>query len=284
MARAFWKGAVTFGLVHMPVSLSSATRDSSIDFQWLDRRSLDPVGYKRYNKRTGRELKMEDIVKGVRQPDGRYVVITDEEVKAAFPKSTQTIEIESFVKMSELPLLLLERPYYLQPAAKAGHVYALLRESMRTAGVAGIARIVIHNKEHLAALMVIGDALVLDVLRWEEDVRSEKSLELPGRSESGALKATELQMARRLIGEMTGPWKAHRYTEDFSAKIGALIRKKLAAGKVKAVEPLEKAPTQATPSNVIDLADLLRRSMSQRRAPGKAVKSSRKTSATRRAG
>jgi DNA end-binding protein Ku len=186
--------------------------------------------------------------------------------------------------MTQLPLLLLERPYYLQPGTRAGHVYALLRESMRAAGVAGIARIVIHNKEHLAAVIVIGDALVLDVLRWEEDLRSEKSLELPGRRETGTLKATELQMARRLIGEMTGPWKAHRYTEDFSAKIGSLIRKKLAAGKAKALEPLEKAPTQPTPSNVIDLADLLRRSMSERRAPAKAVESSRKTGAARRAG
>jgi DNA end-binding protein Ku len=267
----------------MPVALFAATRDSSIDFQWLDKRSLDPVGYKRYNKRTGRELKMQDIVKGVRQADGRYVVIADEEVRAAFPKSTQTIEIDSFVKQEALPLLLLERPYYLQPAAKAGRVYALLRETMRTAGVAGIARIVIHNKEHLAALMVVDEALVLEVLRWDKDLRSAKSLDLPGRSETTSLKAPELQMARRLVSEMTGPWKPQHYTEDFSKKISGLIRKKLAAGKAKQVEPLEQTPAPAEPSNVIDLAELLRRSMQERRAPAEAARSARR-SPVRRAG
>src|SRR5580698_738522 len=130
MARAIWSGAITFGLVHLPVSLLSATQDSGIDFQWLDRKSLDPVGYKRYNKRTGRELKMQDIVKGVRQPNGKYVVVTDEEIRTAFPKSTQTIEIEAFVKAAELPFMMLEKPYYIQPAGKSEKVYVLLREAM----------------------------------------------------------------------------------------------------------------------------------------------------------
>ena len=284
MARALWKGAITFGLVHMPVGLFSATRDSSIDFQWLDRRSLDPVGYRRYNKRTGRELKMQDIVKGVRQPDGRYVVITDEEVRAAFPKSTQTIEIDSFVEMSGLPLLLLERPYYLQPAAKSERVYALLREAMRGADVAGIARIVIHNKEHLAAIMVVDNALVLDVLRWAEDLRSAKPLQLPARSAGAAPKPAELQMARKLVQDMTAAWKPERYTEDFSKKIGSLIRRKLAAGKAKTVEPLEESPTTSTTSkssNVIDLAELLRQSMRERRGPTKASRTTRRASVGR---
>jgi DNA end-binding protein Ku len=275
MAHAIWKGAVTFGLVHMPVGLYSATRDSSIDFQWLDRRTLDPVGYRRYNKRTGRELKMEDIVKGVRQRDGRYVVVTDAEVRAAFPKSTQTIEIESFVKRSELPLVLLERPYYLQPAAKAEHVYALLRETISGADVAGIARIVIHNKEHLAALVAVGNALVLEVLRWAADLRPTTALALPGAA-AARLKAGELQMARRLVAQMTGPWQAQRYNEDFSRRIDTLIKKKLAAGKAKAVESLEAAPTAEAPSNVIDLAQLLRRSMQERRAPAKSSRARQK--------
>jgi DNA end-binding protein Ku len=282
MAHAIWKGAVTFGLVHMPVGLYSATRDASIDFQWLDRRTLDPVGYRRYNKRTGRELKMQDIVKGVRQRDGRYVVITDAEIRAAFPKSTQTIEIESFVKRSELPPVLLERPYYLQPASSAEHVYALLRETIRSADVAGIARIVIHNKEHLAALMAVEDALVLEVLRWAGDLRPAKSLTLPGGA-AARLKAGELQMARRLVAQMTHPWQAQRYSEDFSRRIDTLIKRKLAAGKSKAVESLEAAPSPQAPSNVIDLAELLRRSMSERRAPAKASRARQKNSGRRAA-
>jgi DNA end-binding protein Ku len=271
MAHAIWNGAVTFGLVHMPVGLYSATRDSGIDFQWLDRRTLDPVGYRRYNKRTGRELKMQDIVKGVRQRDGRYVVVSDAEVRAAFPKSTQTIEIESFVKRGDLPLVLLERPYYLQPVGKAEHVYALLREAIRAADVAGIARIVIHNKEHLAALLAVDNALVLEILRWSGDLRPEKTLALPSGA-AARLKAGELQMARRLVAQMTGPWQAQRYSEDFSRRIDTLIKRKLAAGKAKAVESLEAAPSAQAPSNVIDLAELLRRSMHERRAPARSTR------------
>jgi DNA end-binding protein Ku len=280
MAHAIWKGAVTFGLVHMPVAMYSATRDSSVDFQWLDRRTLDPVGYRRYNKRTGRELKMQDIVKGVRQGDGRYVVLTEAEVRAAFPKSTQTVEIESFVKRADLPPVLFERPYYLQPAAKADHVYALLRETIRAADVAGIARIVMHNKEHLAALMAVQDALVLEVLRWADDVRPAKSLALPAGA-AARLKTPELQMARRLVAEMTGPWQAQRYSEDFSRRIDTLIKKKLAAGKAQVMEALEPEPGAPAPSNVIDLAELLRRSMRERRAPAKSSRPRPKTAARR---
>jgi DNA end-binding protein Ku len=282
MAHAIWKGAVTFGLVHMPVGLYSATRDSGIDFQWLDRRTLDPVGYKRYNKRTGRELKMQDIVKGVRQSDGRYVVVTEAEVRAAFPKSTQTIEIESFVKRSELPLMLLERPYYLQPAAKSEHVYALLRETLRAADVVGIARIVIHNKEHLAALMAADGALVLEVLRWAGDLRPAKALAPPGAA-AARLKEGELQMARRLVAQMTGTWQPQRYSEDFSRRIDTLIKKKLAAGNVKRVEALEAPAVGEEPSNVIDLSELLRRSMQERRGPAKSASSRRKPPARRAA-
>lgn len=281
MAHAIWKGAVTFGLVHMPVALYSATRDSSVDFQWLDRRTLDPVGYRRYNKRTGRELKMQDIVKGVRQGDGGYVVLTEGEVRTAFPKSTQTVEIETFVQRSELPPLFFERPYYLQPAAKAEHVYALLRETIRAADVAGIARIVMHNKEHLVALMAVGEVLVLEVLRWAEDLRSAKSLALPART-AARLKGPELQMARRLVAEMTGPWEARRYSEDFSRRIDTLIKKKRAAGKGRRTEALEPQPTAPAPSNVIDLAELLRRSMRERRPPAKSPRLRQKSPGRRR--
>ena len=130
MQRAVWKGAISFGLVHVPVALYPASQDVDIDFDWLDKRSMDPVGYKRVNKRTGKEIQKEDIVKGIKQADGDYVLLSDDEIKAAFPKSTQTIEIESFVKASEISFFLLERPYFLEPIGKGDKVYALLREAM----------------------------------------------------------------------------------------------------------------------------------------------------------
>ena len=114
-ARVVWKGAISFGLVHIPVALYTATTSSAVDFDWLDRRTMEPVGYKRINKKTGKEIAAADIVKGVEIEDGRYVVLSTDEIKAAFPKTTQTIEIESFIQASEIPFVYLERPYYLAP-------------------------------------------------------------------------------------------------------------------------------------------------------------------------
>src|SRR5664279_1451471 len=159
MPRPIWKGAITFGLVNVPIALYPASQEAGIDFDWLDKRSMDPVGYKRINKRTGEEIQGDDIVKGIKQEGGAYVVLSDEQIKAAYPKSTQTIEIESFVKAAEIDFELLEKPYYLEPSGKgADKVFALLRESMREAGVVGIARVVMHTTEHLAALIPSGPA------------------------------------------------------------------------------------------------------------------------------
>src|SRR3954467_9798940 len=130
MPRVIWKGAISFGLVNVPVALYPASQTSGIDFDWLDKRSMDPVGYKRINKRTGKEIERENIVKGIKQDDGEYVVLSDDEIKAAYPVSTQTIDIETFVKADEIPFTFLEKPYYLAPVGKSDKVYALLREAM----------------------------------------------------------------------------------------------------------------------------------------------------------
>ncbi len=268
MARAVWKGAINFGLVHVPVSLYPAVQENGIDFDWLDRRSLDPVGYKRYNKRTGRELKPQDIVKGVRQPNGKYVVLTEEEVKAALPKSTQSIGIESFVKAAEVPPSMFERPYFVEPAGSADKVYALLRDAMLEAQVIGIARVVMHTKEHLAALIPEGRLLTLNTMRWTGELRSADSLKLPQGKSSAAVKPAERKMATRLIAEMTDSWKGEKHTEHFSEAIHALVRRKLAAGQGKDVRPLEEAPDEPT-SNVIDLTELLAKSLAAGKRPAK---------------
>ena len=267
MARAIWKGAISFALVHVPVSLYPAAQDSGIDFDWLDRRSLDPVGYKRYNKRTGRELKPQDIVKGVRQPNGEYVVLSDAEVKAAFPKSTQSIDIESFVKEREIPPTLFERPYFVEPAAKAEKVYALLRDAMAEAGVIGIARIVMHTKEHLVAVVPAGRVLMLNTLRWTGELRAPSGLKFPGQGlPAASIKPGERKMAARLIADMTSPWKPEKHPEHFSTAIRALVRRKIAAGKAQEVRPLEEAPAEQRPSNVLDLTELLAKSLAGSRA------------------
>ena len=268
MPRVIWKGAISFGLVHVPVALYPASQEVGVDFDWLDKRSMDPVGYKRINKRTGKEIAKEDVVKGVKLDDGDYVVLSDEEIKAAFPKSTQTIEIEAFVKASEIAFVLLERPYYLEPLGKGERVYALLREAMQDAGVIGIARVVMHNKEHLAALIPSGAALMLNTIRWATEMRPADEMKLPAQGKaSTSLKPSELTMAAQLISDMTGPWKAEAYTDTFGEAVKALVQQKVDAGKTEQVTPLEDAADVASASNVVDLTALLAKSLERRKAP-----------------
>ena len=275
MPRVIWKGAISFGLVHVPVALYPASQESGIDFDWLDKRSMDPVGYKRVNKRTGKEITNDDIVKGIKQDDGDYVVLSEDQIKAAYPKTTQTIEIESFVKATEIPFTLLERPYYLEPIGKGEKVYALLREAMLEAGVIGIARVVMHTKEHLAALIPSGAALVLNTIRWASEIRPVDELKLPAEGKTAAgLKPSELKMAAQLIGDMTGAWKSEDYVDKFSAAVHALVNKKVAAGETETVVPLEDAAAPAGPSNVVDLTELLAKSLATRQ-PGGAAKPKR---------
>ena len=281
MPRAIWKGAVTFGLVHVPVALYPASHEDDIDFDWLDRRSMDPVGYKRVNKRTGKEIDKADIVKGVKQDNGDYVVLSYEEIREAYPKSTQTIEIEAFIELQELAFVYLERPYYLEPAGRGGEkVYALLREAMAQAGVVGVARLVMHTKEHLAALIPTGPALMLETIRWSDEIRPLDELNLPGKT---SLKDSELKMAGELIQGMTEKWQPARYADKFSDAINELLARKVKAGKTEKVEPLEEAPEGLEGSNVIDLAELLKKSLGKRGAGRQADKEKQAKPAARRA-
>ena len=268
MPRVIWKGAISFGLVHVPVALYPASQEQGVDFDWLDKRSMDPVGYQRINKRTGKEIGKEDVVKGVKLDDGDYVLLSDEEIRQAFPKSTQTIEIECFVKAGDIAFLLLERPFYLEPVGRGEKVYVLLREAMLAAGVIGIARVVMHNKEHLAALVATPTALVLNTIRWASEIRSSDELKLPAQgAAAGNLKPAELKMAAQLVKDMTSSWQPDGFTDTFTAAIEALVQRKHAAGQTESVTPLEQALDTGAASNVVDLTELLARSLSRKSAP-----------------
>ncbi|QEI08833.1 Ku protein [Pigmentiphaga aceris] len=258
MPRTLWNGAISFGLVHIPVSLYPASKDESIDFDWLDKRSMDPVGYKRINKRTGREIDKENIVKGVKVGSGDYVLLSDDEIRAAYPKTTKTIEIEAFVDAADIPFIYLDRPYYLGPQGNAAKVYTLLRETLIASGKVGIAKVVIQTKQHLAALMPVGPALMLHTLRWNNEVRGVDDLELPADKKS-SLNAGELRMAKLLVDDMSQDWDPSAYSDSFRDAIMTLIDKKQKSGKVEAVEPLEEDVDHG--SNVIDLTALLKRSL-----------------------
>lgn len=262
--RVVWKGAISFGLVHIPVALYAATSSTGVDFDWLDRRTMEPVGYKRINKKTGKEIAAADIVKGVEVEDGRYVVLSTEEIKAAFPKSTQTIDIESFVKADEIPLVYLERPYYLAPINRGDKVYALLREALRQSNRVGVARVVISAKQHLAVLMPTGQALILNLLRWGGEIRSWEELKLPpADAKAAGLKDSEIRMARQLIDDMTAPWDADAFRDSFREEIMRLVQAKAKAGQLEDVEKVtgETAPTTRSGAEIIDLTELLKRSL-----------------------
>jgi DNA end-binding protein Ku len=259
--RTLWKGAITFGLVHIPVGLYSATAESGVDFDWLDKRSMDPVGYKRVNKKTGKEIEKDDIVKGVKWHGGDYVVLSPEEIQAAYPRTTQTIEIEAFVDADEVPFVYLERPYYVAPVNKGEKVYALLREALKQTHKVGIARVVIQTKQHLAVLIPCGPALVLNLLRWGGEIRSWEDLKLPpADAKAAGVKEAELNMAKQLIEGMTAHWSADQFRDSFKDEIMKLVETKANAGETEHVEPVEKADTGGG-ADVIDLTELLKRSL-----------------------
>ncbi len=282
MPRAIWKGAISFGLVHIPVSLVSATSSQGVDFDWLDKRSMDPVGYKRINKTTGKEVTKENIVKGVAFEKGRYVVLSEDEIRSAHPKSTQTIEIIAFVASDQIPLQNIDTPYFLAPDKRGGKVYALLRETLKKTGKVALANVVLHTKQHLAALMPLESALVLVMLRWPAEVRSLDELELGSDVTKPSLAKGELEMAKRLVEDMSADWQPEEYRDSFQEKIMALVAKKAKAGKVEDVESQEGSEERKS-ADVIDLTELLKRSLAGKPAAKPAAKKPAAKKSTKKA-
>ncbi|MGJ7497314.1 Ku protein [Variovorax sp. RT4R15] len=260
-SRTLWKGAITFGLVHIPVGLHTASIEQGVDFDWLDKRSMDPVGYKRINKKTGKEIDKDNIVKGFEYEDGKYVVISPDEIAAAYPRTSQTIEIQRFIDANEIPFVYLERPYYVAPINKGQKVYALLREVLIKSGKVGLAKVVIATKQHLAVLVPSGKALVLNLLRWGDEVKTLEGLDLPAAGVKGAnVTAAEMKMAEQLVGDMSGRWDPEDFKDEFKHAVMKIVQKKVKAGDTETViQPAEEAPEES--SNVIDLTELLQRSL-----------------------
>lgn len=278
--RTLWKGAISFGLVHIPVGLYSATVNSGIDFDWLDKRSMEPVGYKRINKVTGKEITPSNIVKGVEYEDGRYVVLSPEEIAAAYPKITQTIEIEAFLDADEIPFVYLERPYYTAPLNKGEKVYALLREALRKSNKVGVAKVVIQTKQHLAVLIPCGRALILNLLRWGGEIRPFEQLNLPPLDAKAAgIKESEIKMAMQLIEDMTSKWDADSFRNSFADEIHRLIETKAEAGEVADVVKVERETDVPAGADVLDLTALLKRSLDGGKKPGSST-STKKTPAS----
>src|SRR5215813_7011182 len=201
MPRPIWTGAISFGLVYIPVQLHSAAHSSSLDLDLLDRRDFAPVGYQRINKRTGKLVEWGDIVKGYQYEKGKYVALSDEDFRQANVKATQTIDIQQFVDAESVAPEYFETPYFLAPGKGGAKVYALLRDALTKSNRAAIATFVMRGRQHVAMVQPHGDALMLNTLRFAEEIRSADELDLP--TKSTGLTSKELAMAERLIDEMT---------------------------------------------------------------------------------
>ena len=261
MPRALWKGAISFGLVHVPVSLYPASRSEGLSFDMIDKRDFSPIGYKRYNKKTGEDVTMDNIVKGYEYDKGEYVVITDEDFKQANVQATQTVEIVSFVDAASVAPYYYDTPYYLEPGKRGEKGYTLLRETLKRTGRIGIANVVIRSRQHLAAVIPVDRVLVMNTLRWANEIRSLGELTLPDAGAKG-LGEKELAMAERLVDDMTGEWNAEEFKDTYTADLMARIEKRIAAGDTHAITPVseERGETRRG-AEVIDLVSLLRRSL-----------------------
>jgi DNA end-binding protein Ku len=267
--RTLWKGAISFGLVYIPVTLHSATAEHRMKFNLLDKKSMNPVGNQQINKATGKAMDKEDVVKGFEYEKDQYVVVSTEEIQAALPKSTQTIEIESFIDAGQIPSTYYNKPYYIAPAAKGNKPYLLLLETLRKTGKVGLAKIVISTRQHLAALFPAEDGLVLELLRWHDEVRDTAGLPLPKGSDA-KVSDRELKMAQQLVEELADKWKPEQFHDEFREKLEKVVEEKVKAGKGEhVIKPIEGEEVPAS-ADILDLTELLKRSL---RKGGKAAAS-----------
>jgi len=262
MARGLWKGAISFGLVNVPVELYSAQkRSAELDLTMLDKRDMAPVGYKRVNKSTGKDVPWEDIVKGYEYEDDKYVVLSEEDFRRANPEASKTVDIMAFVDLADIAPQYFESPYLLAPGKRGEKAYALLRDAMAKAGKAGIATVVIRTKAYLAALVPQGEALVLNTLRYHKELKQPDDIDLPERLKGAKVSAKEIDMALRLIDDMADEWKPERYHDTYHEDLLQRIEEKIKAGQTEEITEPEKEEQAAKGADVIDLMSLLRKSV-----------------------
>jgi DNA end-binding protein Ku len=284
MARAIWKGSISFGLVNIPVGLYSAESRDEIHFKLLDRRNMSPIRYKRVNEESGREVPWEETVRGYEFAEGKYVALTDEDLKRAAPEATQTIDITDFVDLDEVSPLYFDKPYYLAPDKKGAKAYALLREVLRRTNKAGIAKVVIRTRQYLAAVVPRGDVLTLELMRYAHELRDPAELNVPHGKQGVSEK--ELQMAERLVEGMVEKWDPEKYKDDYRRDLMKMIEERVEAGELEASSEPAPKTERAAGGQVVDLMALLKSSLEEgggRKPAKKAARKPARKKAARRA-
>ena len=272
MARPIWNGTISFGLLNVPVQLYSGERSVDLHFRMLDGRDQKPIRYERINTETGEEVPWKDIVKAFEHSKGHYVVLDEKELRAAHPEATETVEIEAFIDDDAIDPPFFEKPYFLVPAKKAEKGYVLLREVLKKSKKIGIAKVVIRTRQYLAAILPLDNALVLNLMRFPQELVPADEFKLP---ESGVAKyritAKELEMATALVQSMATRWNPVDYKDDFRAKLRALVDSRVAKGKRGRKQTVVTEPTPAG-SNVVDFMTLLKKSIAAKQPATRGTK------------
>jgi DNA end-binding protein Ku len=270
MARAIWKGSISFGLVNIPIALYPATRREELKFRLLRKGDLSPVNYKRVAEKDGKEVPWDQIVKGYEYEKGKYVVLKDEDFERVDLEATQTVDIQDFVDQEEIDPIFFYKPYYLEPLKGGDKAYALLRDALKDSNKVGIAKVVIKTRQYLAGVKPEDGVLVLELMHFADELADPGKLHVPKKTEVGK---REMNMAKSLIDSMSSKWNPEKYRDDYREALMEVIEEKVEAGG----KEIEEKPKKARkPTNVIDLVSVLQKSLEQTGTKKKASTKSRR--------
>jgi DNA end-binding protein Ku len=269
MARAIWKGSISFGLVNIPIALYPATRREEFKFRLLRKSDLSPVSYKRVAEKDGKEVPWDQIVKGYEYEKGKYVVLKDEDFERVDLEATQTVDIQDFVDQEEIDPIFFYKPYYLEPQKGGDKAYALLRDALKDSNKVGIAKVVIKTRQYLAGVKPEDGVLVLELMHFADELADPGKLHVPKKTEVGK---REMNMAKSLIDSMSSKWNPEKYRDDYREALMEVIEEKVEAGG----KEIEEKPKKARkPTKVIDLVSVLQKSLEQTGGKKKATAKSR---------
>lgn len=267
--RAIWKGSISFGLVNIPIALYPATRKEELKFRLLRKGDLSPVNYKRVAEKDGKEVPWNQIVKGYEYEKGKYIVLKDEDFQRLDLEATQTVDIQDFVDLGEIDPVFFYKPYYLEPQKGGDKAYALLRDSLRESKKVGIAKVVIKTRQYLAGVKPKDGALVLELMHFAEELADTSKLHIPKKVEVGK---REMNMATQLMDSMSSKWSPEKYRDEYREALMEVIEEKVEAGGKEIEEKPKKAPK---PTKVIDLVEVLKKSLEQSGAGKKTLTAKR---------
>jgi DNA end-binding protein Ku len=277
MPRALWKGAISFGLIYVPVELRAASKDNPLPLHMLDSRDFAPVGYQRVNKKTGKEVDWSHIVKGYEYKKGNFVALVDADFKHANVKASETIQIDTFCDVTQIPAMYYEKPYYLAPTTGGEKVYSLLRQVLESTGKVAVATFVMHQRQHLCAVTPQGSSLMLLTLRFADEV-----LPTTESKPTAKISSAELSMAKQLVRSMEGNFTASKFKDTYRVDLERRVQEKIREKKTHALDIEEPASDERPKAQVIDLMAALKASLKKSASKKDAQGATRKPTKARK--